>query len=62
MKIEQASRILALERRRGHRGCGIDGRTPLKIKTSAMMGIILPRVEEIFSVVAETCRAPRTRT
>lgn len=32
---------------------GIDGRTPLKIKTSTMMSIILPRVEEIFSVVAE---------
>lgn len=32
---------------------GIDGRTPLRIKTSTMMGIILPRVEEIFSVVAE---------
>lgn len=32
---------------------GIDGRTPLKVKTSTMMGIILPRVEEIFSVIAE---------
>ena len=32
---------------------GIDGRTPLRIKTSTMMGIILPRVEEIFSVIAE---------
>jgi len=32
---------------------GIDGRTPMRIKTSMMMGIILPRVEEIFSVVAE---------
>ncbi len=32
---------------------GIDGRTPLRIKTSAMMGIILPRVEEIFTIVAE---------
>jgi cell division protein FtsA len=32
---------------------GIDGRTPMRIKTSTMMGIILPRVEEIFSVVAE---------
>lgn len=32
---------------------GIDGRTPLRVKTSTMMGIILPRVEEIFSVVAE---------
>lgn len=32
---------------------GIDGRTPLRIKTSTMMGIILPRVEEIFQVVAE---------
>ena len=32
---------------------GIDGRTPLRIKTSTMMGIILPRVEEIFSIVAE---------
>ena len=34
-------------------GCGIDGRTPMRVKTSAMMGIILPRVEEIFSIVAE---------
>jgi cell division protein FtsA len=32
---------------------GVDGRTPMRIKTSTMMGIILPRVEEIFSVVAE---------
>ena len=32
---------------------GIDGRTPMSIKTSTMMGIILPRVEEIFSVIAE---------
>jgi cell division protein FtsA len=32
---------------------GIDGRTPMRIKTSTMMGIILPRVEEIFSVIAE---------
>ena len=32
---------------------GIDGRTPLTIKTSMMMGIILPRVEEIFTVVAD---------
>jgi cell division protein FtsA len=32
---------------------GIDGRTPMRIKTSTMMNIILPRVEEIFSVVAE---------
>jgi cell division protein FtsA len=32
---------------------GIDGRTPMRVKTSTMMGIILPRVEEIFSIVAE---------
>lgn len=32
---------------------GIDGRTPLSVKTSTLMGFILPRVEEIFSVVAE---------
>ena len=32
---------------------GIDGRTPLRVKTSTMMGIILPRVEEIFTIVAE---------
>lgn len=32
---------------------GIDGRTPLSVKTSTMMGIILPRVEDIFSAVAE---------
>lgn len=31
----------------------IDGRTASRIKTSTMMGIILPRVEEIFSVIAE---------
>ena len=36
---------------------GIDGRTPLRVKTSTMMGIILPRVEEIFSVVAEDLQA-----
>lgn len=30
---------------------GVDGRTPNRIKTSTMMGIILPRVEEIFSIV-----------
>jgi cell division protein FtsA len=34
-------------------GHGIDGRTPMRVKTSTMMGIILPRVEEIFSIVAE---------
>lgn len=32
---------------------GIDGRTPMSVRTSTMMGIILPRVEEIFSIVAE---------
>jgi cell division protein FtsA len=32
---------------------GVDGRTPTRAKTSTMMGIILPRVEEIFSVIAE---------
>lgn len=32
---------------------GVDGRTPVRVKTSHMMGIILPRVEEIFSMVAE---------
>ncbi len=32
---------------------GVDGRTPSRVKTSTMMGIILPRVEEIFSVIAE---------
>ena len=31
---------------------GIDGRTPLRVKTSTMMGIMLPRVEEIFNEVA----------
>ncbi|HET8733153.1 MAG TPA: cell division protein FtsA [Anaeromyxobacteraceae bacterium] len=36
---------------------GIDGRTPMSIKTSTMMGIILPRIEEIFSVVAEDLQA-----
>lgn len=32
---------------------GVDGRTPARIKASVMMGIILPRVEEIFSVIAD---------
>ena len=32
---------------------GVDGRTPVTIKTSTMMGIILPRVEEIFSMIAD---------
>jgi cell division protein FtsA len=32
---------------------GIDGRTEHDIKTSTMMNIILPRVEEIFTVVGE---------
>jgi len=32
---------------------GVDGRTPNRVKTSTMMGIILPRVEEIFSLIAE---------
>lgn len=33
-----------------------DGRTPHSVRTSTMMGIILPRVEEIFSVIAEELR------
>jgi cell division protein FtsA len=32
---------------------GVDGRTPSRVKTSTMMGIILPRVEEIFTLVAD---------
>lgn len=36
---------------------GIDGRTPNSIKTSTMLGIILPRVEEIFTIVAEDLRS-----
>ncbi len=32
---------------------GVDGRTPNRVKTSTMMGIILPRVEEIFTLIAE---------
>jgi cell division protein FtsA len=32
---------------------GVDGRTSAKIKASAMMDIILPRVEEIFTVIAD---------
>lgn len=32
---------------------GVDGRSLQKVKTSAMMGIILPRVEEIFSLIAD---------
>jgi cell division protein FtsA len=31
--------------------CGVDGRTLAKTKASKMMGIILPRVEEIFSTI-----------
>lgn len=36
---------------------GIDGRTPHSIKTSTMLGIILPRVEEIFTIVADDLRS-----
>lgn len=36
---------------------GIDGRTPHSIKTSTMLGIILPRVEEIFTIVADELRS-----
>lgn len=36
---------------------GVDGRTPSRIKLSQMMGIILPRVEEIFSLVADDLQA-----
>ena len=36
---------------------GPDGRTPQTIKTSHMMNIILPRVEEIFSVIEEELQA-----
>lgn len=32
---------------------GVDGRTPHSVKTSTMMGIILPRVEEIFSIIGD---------
>ncbi|MBI5631102.1 MAG: cell division protein FtsA [Elusimicrobia bacterium] len=32
---------------------GVDGRTANRVKTSTMMGIILPRVEEIFSLIGE---------
>ncbi|MFI5347984.1 MAG: cell division protein FtsA [Elusimicrobiota bacterium] len=32
---------------------GIDGRTPMRVKTKTMMDIILPRVEEIFSIIAD---------
>ncbi|MHB2026733.1 MAG: cell division protein FtsA [Elusimicrobiota bacterium] len=32
---------------------GLDGRTPGSIKTSTMMGIVLPRVEEIFCLIAD---------
>lgn len=32
---------------------GVDGRTEREVKTSTMMNIILPRVEEIFSVVGD---------
>lgn len=36
---------------------GVDGRTPNSVKTSHMMNIILPRVEEIFSLVEEELQA-----
>ena len=36
---------------------GIDGRTKTKIKASAMMAIILPRVEEIFDIIADELEA-----
>lgn len=32
---------------------GVDGRTPFRVKTKTMMDIILPRMEEIFSMVEE---------
>ncbi len=35
---------------------GIDGRTLQTVKASTMMGFILPRVEEIFTIVAEDLR------
>ncbi len=35
---------------------GVDGRTPGKIKVSAVMGIILPRVEEILTLIEEDIR------
>lgn len=36
---------------------GVDGRTPGKIKLSAVMGIVLPRVEEILNLVSEDVQA-----
>jgi cell division protein FtsA len=36
---------------------GVDGRSAQTIKTSHMMNIILPRVEEIFSVIEEELQA-----
>lgn len=33
---------------------GIDGRTPLRVKTSEMKSIILPRVEDIFNAIGES--------
>jgi len=36
---------------------GVDGRTAQTIKTSTMMNIILPRVEEIFSLIEEELQA-----
>ena len=36
---------------------GVDGRTPQTIKTSHMMNIILPRVEEIFALIEEELQA-----
>jgi cell division protein FtsA len=35
---------------------GVDGRTSHAVKTSTMMGIILPRVEEIFTIIGDDLR------
>ncbi|MBI5210750.1 MAG: cell division protein FtsA [Elusimicrobia bacterium] len=36
--------------------CGIDGRSSASVRTRTMMGFILPRVEEIFTLIADDLR------
>ncbi len=36
---------------------GIDGRTPLTVRPSELMAVVLPRVEEMFTLVAEELQA-----
>jgi len=40
---------------------GIDGRTPARIKAKALMDLLLPRVEDIFTVIGDTLEASSFR-